>query len=59
MVEMVEMVVVVVVLATMDVISEVKSWLLQRSAEWYREVIQALASWWSKAINLEGNYVGK
>jgi hypothetical protein len=32
-----------------EVISEVKRWLRQRPAEWYREGIQALTSRWHKA----------
>jgi hypothetical protein len=41
-----------------EVISEVKRWLRQRLAEWYHEGIQALTSWWHKAIN-SGDYVEK
>jgi histone-lysine N-methyltransferase SETMAR len=40
-----------------EFISEVKRWLRQRPAEWYREVIQALTSRWRKAIDLEEDYV--
>jgi hypothetical protein len=40
-----------------EVISEVKRWLRQRPAEWYREGIQALTSRWHKAIDSEGDYV--
>jgi hypothetical protein len=42
-----------------EVITEVKRWLRQRPAEWYREGIQTLASRWRKAKDLEGDYVGK
>jgi hypothetical protein len=43
-----------------EVISEVKMWLRQRPAEWYREGIQALTCRWHKAIiDLEGDYVEK
>jgi hypothetical protein len=35
-----------------EVISLVKRW---RPAEWYRECIQALTSWWRKAIDSEGD----
>jgi hypothetical protein len=42
-----------------EVITDVKRWLQQRPAEWYRESIQALASRWRKAKNLEGDYVEK
>jgi hypothetical protein len=42
-----------------EVISEVKRWLQQRPAEWYREGIQALISQWRKAIDSEGDYVEK
>jgi histone-lysine N-methyltransferase SETMAR len=42
-----------------EVISEVKRWLRQRPAEWYREGIQALTSWWRNAIDSEGDYVEK
>jgi hypothetical protein len=42
-----------------EVISEVKSWLQQRPAEWYREGMQALASQSHRAIDLEGDYVEK
>jgi hypothetical protein len=42
-----------------EVITEVKRWLRQRPAEWYREGIQALASRWCKAKDLEGDYVRK
>jgi hypothetical protein len=42
-----------------EVIPEVKRWLRQRPAEWYRQVIQALTSRWCKAIDLEGDYVEK
>jgi hypothetical protein len=42
-----------------EVIYKVKRWLRQRPAEWYREGIQALTSRWHKAINTEGDYVGK
>jgi hypothetical protein len=42
-----------------EVITEVKRWLRQRPAEWYREGTQALASRWCKAKDLEGDYVGK
>jgi hypothetical protein len=41
------------------VISEVKRWLQQRPAEWYREGMQALTSRWHKATDLEGHYVEK
>jgi histone-lysine N-methyltransferase SETMAR len=36
-------------------ISEVKRWLRQRPAEWYREGIQALTSRWRKAMD-SGDY---
>jgi histone-lysine N-methyltransferase SETMAR len=42
-----------------EVISEVKTWMRQRPAEWYREGIHALASLWRKAIDSEGCYVEK
>jgi hypothetical protein len=42
-----------------EVISEVKRWLRQRPAEWYREGIQALTSRWRKVIDSEGDYVEK
>jgi hypothetical protein len=42
-----------------EVITEVKRWLRQRPAEWYREGTQALASRWRKAKDLEGDYVEK
>jgi hypothetical protein len=42
-----------------EVISEVKRWLRQRPAEWYREGIQALTSRWHKALHSEGDYVEK
>jgi hypothetical protein len=42
-----------------EVISEVKSWLQQRPVEWYCKRIQADASQWHKAIDLEGDYVEK
>jgi transposase len=42
-----------------EVISEVKRWLRQRPAEWYREGIQALTSRWRKSIDLEGDYAEK
>jgi hypothetical protein len=42
-----------------DVISEVKRWLRQKPAEWYREAIQALTSQWRKAIDSEGDYTEK
>jgi hypothetical protein len=42
-----------------EVISEVKRWLRQRPAEWYREGIQALTSQWRKAIDSEGDCVEK
>jgi hypothetical protein len=42
-----------------EVFYEVKRWLQQRPAEWYREGIQALTSRWRKAIDLEGDYVEK
>jgi hypothetical protein len=42
-----------------EVISEVKRWMRQRPAEWYREGIHALASLWRKAIDSEGCYVEK
>jgi hypothetical protein len=40
-----------------EVIAEVKRWLPQRPAEWYREGIHALASRWRKAKHSEGDYV--
>jgi hypothetical protein len=40
-------------------ISEVKRWLRQRPAEWYREGIQALTSRWRKAVDSEGDCVEK
>jgi hypothetical protein len=42
-----------------EVITEVKRWLRQRPAEWYREGTQALASRWRKAKDFEGDYVEK
>jgi hypothetical protein len=42
-----------------EVISEVKRWLRQRPAEWYREGIQGVTSRWRKAIDLEGDCVEK
>jgi len=42
-----------------EVISEVKRWLRQRPAEWYREGIQALTSRWRKAMDSDGDYVEK
>jgi hypothetical protein len=42
-----------------EVITKVKRWLCQRPAEWYRKGIQALASRWHKAKDLEGDYVEK
>jgi histone-lysine N-methyltransferase SETMAR len=42
-----------------EVITEVKRWLRQRPAQWYREGTQALASPWRKAKDLEGDYVEK
>jgi hypothetical protein len=42
-----------------EVITEVNRWLRQRPAELYREGTQALASWWRKAKDLEGDYVEK
>jgi hypothetical protein len=42
-----------------EVISEVKTWLRQRPAEWYSEDIQALTSRWRKAIDSEEDYVEK
>jgi hypothetical protein len=42
-----------------EVISEVKRWLRQRRAEWYREGVQAVTSRWRKAINSEEHYVEK
>jgi hypothetical protein len=41
-----------------EVITEVKRWLRQRPADWYREGTQALASRWRKAKDL-GDYVEK
>jgi transposase len=38
-----------------EVISKVKRWLRHRPPEWYREGIQALTSWWHKAIDSEGD----
>jgi hypothetical protein len=40
------------------VITEVKRWLQQRPAKWYREGTQALVSRWRKAKDL-GDYVEK
>jgi hypothetical protein len=40
-----------------EVITEVKRWLQQRPAKWYREGTQALASRWRKAK--EADYVEK
>jgi histone-lysine N-methyltransferase SETMAR len=40
-----------------EVISEVKRWLRQRPAEWYREGIQAVTSRWCKVIDSEGDYI--
>jgi hypothetical protein len=42
-----------------EVITEVKRWLRQRPAEWYREGTQALESQWCKAKDLEGDCVEK
>jgi hypothetical protein len=42
-----------------EVITEVKRWLRQRPAEWYRGGTQALASRWCKAKDLEGYYFEK
>jgi hypothetical protein len=42
-----------------EVISEVKRWLRQRPAEWYREGTQALTPRWCKATHSEGDYVKK
>jgi histone-lysine N-methyltransferase SETMAR len=42
-----------------EVISEVKRWLRQRPAEWYREGIQARTSRWRKAIDSEGDCLEK
>jgi hypothetical protein len=42
-----------------EVITEVKRWLRQRPAEWYREGTQALASRWRKAKDIERDYVEK
>jgi hypothetical protein len=40
-----------------EVISEVKRWLQQRPAEWYREGIQTVTFRWRKVIDSEGDYV--
>jgi histone-lysine N-methyltransferase SETMAR len=40
-----------------EVITEVKRWLRQRPAVWYREGAHALAYRWRKAKDLEGDYV--
>jgi hypothetical protein len=40
-----------------EAISKVKRWLPQRPAEWYCKGIQALTSWWYKAIDSEADYV--
>jgi hypothetical protein len=42
-----------------EVITEVKRWLRQRPAEWYREGTQAVASRWLRTKDLEGDYVEK
>jgi transposase len=42
-----------------EVISEVKSWLRQISAERCREDLQALTSRWCKAVDSAGDYVEK
>jgi histone-lysine N-methyltransferase SETMAR len=42
-----------------EIISEVKRWLRQRPAEWYREGIQTLTSRWRKATDSEGYHVEK
>jgi hypothetical protein len=42
-----------------EVTSEVKRWLRQRPAEWYREGIHALTSQWRKAIDSKGDYAEK
>jgi histone-lysine N-methyltransferase SETMAR len=42
-----------------EVISDVKRWLRQKPAEWYREGIQTLTSRWRKAIDLGGDYTEK
>jgi hypothetical protein len=42
-----------------EVITEVKWWLRQRPAEWYREGTQALASRWRKTNDFEEDYVEK
>jgi histone-lysine N-methyltransferase SETMAR len=42
-----------------EIISEVKRWLRQRPAEWYREGIQTLTSRWRKATDSEGDHIEK
>jgi hypothetical protein len=42
-----------------EVISEVKRWLRQRPAEWYREGIQTVTSRWREATDSEEDCVEK
>jgi hypothetical protein len=42
-----------------EVTSEVKTWLRQGPAAWYREGIQAFTSRWCKTIDSEGDDVEK
>ncbi|PSN52625.1 hypothetical protein C0J52_14592, partial [Blattella germanica] len=42
-----------------QVLGDVRTWLRERPAEWYRAGIHALTKRWRKAIDLNGDYVEK
>jgi hypothetical protein len=42
-----------------SVIRAVMTWLREQETSWYRERMHALVSRWRKAVDLDGDYVGK
>jgi hypothetical protein len=42
-----------------DVISAVRTWLREQDKEWYRQGTHALVSRWRKAVEVDGDFVGK
>jgi hypothetical protein len=42
-----------------SVIRAVSTWLREQETSWYREGMHALVSRWSKAVDVDGDYVEK
>jgi len=40
-------------------IRALRTWLCEQETSWYRESMHALVSRWRKAVDVDGDYVGK